>query len=479
MKARPDEADGLVGPTSSPNAETRTDGDYRIALLTPYDGGNLGDGAIQDAMIENIRRSLPGVRLAGICLSCEEFLERHGVEGFPLCETDRPFYRMVRQQSPAPATKAKSFLGSLNQRVRRNRFFRKVSKKLPTIGFALRSIRNSKKEVRHWIESYRFLRDQDLLIVSGGGQLDEEWGGPWGHPFALFKWTLLARIAGLPCAFASVGASRVKSATSRFLVSTALRLARYRSYRDKNSRDIATDLFRGAAHDPIIPDLAFGLSVPELPAPVRIRSVAGGRKLIAISPIAFAKPYNWPKSDINLYRRYLKELTQVVAVLLRRGYFLVLLTSSRGDDESVIPDILEGLDEGAKTRAAQQVHVPRFTTWKGFANAVRDADLLIASRLHSTILGFVVHCPTIAVSFDPKVDWVMNDLGQPEFLLQIREFVAEDVLKNVERIEQHRAEIIQGLSGYQNRVTTELVGQYEALAKLARDSHRVRFQMQN
>src|SRR6185437_9395874 len=54
------------------------------------------------------------------------------------------------------------------------------------------------------------------LIVSGGGQLDEEWGGAWGHPFALFKWAMLARLAKVPLAFASVGACKAASTTSRF-----------------------------------------------------------------------------------------------------------------------------------------------------------------------------------------------------------------------------------------------------------------------
>ena len=81
------------------------------------------------------------------------------------------------------------------------------------------------QELRHCAGAYRFLRTEDLLIVSGGGQLDEEWGGPWGHPFTLFKWAVLARIAHVPFAIASVGACKLTSKTSRFFVSVALRMA--------------------------------------------------------------------------------------------------------------------------------------------------------------------------------------------------------------------------------------------------------------
>ena len=53
------------------------------------------------------------------------------------------------------------------------------------------------------------LRTQDLLIISGGGQLDEEYGGAWRLPFAICKWVLLARLARVPCAMASVGAGMI------------------------------------------------------------------------------------------------------------------------------------------------------------------------------------------------------------------------------------------------------------------------------
>jgi hypothetical protein len=74
LTTRSDNVDGLAHPTICNVAETPNERDCRVALLTPYDGGNLGDAAIQDAMIENIRRRLPGVRLSGISLSSESFL---------------------------------------------------------------------------------------------------------------------------------------------------------------------------------------------------------------------------------------------------------------------------------------------------------------------------------------------------------------------------------------------------------------------
>ena len=61
-------------------------------------------------------------------------------------------------------------------------------------------------------------------------------------------------------------------------------------------------------------------------------------------------------------------------------------------------------------------------TWRDLVATFREVDFVIVSRLHSAILGFVADKPMVAISFDPKVDWVMEDLGQADYLLHIRDF---------------------------------------------------------
>jgi polysaccharide pyruvyl transferase WcaK-like protein len=471
LKASSDD-DGLGRPIVSHVAgKSFSQRDYQIALLTPYDGGNLGDAAIQDAMIENIRRRLPDVRLTGICLNCENFTKLHGIEAFPLCETDRPFYRMVRVAGELPG-EVHAPKGPTSQKAFSIQSIKKILRRVPFLRSCVRIVQAGVRELRHWIDGYRFLRTQDLLIVSGGGQLDEEWGGPWGHPFALFRWAMLARMAGVPSAVASIGTGKLRWTTSRWFVFVALRLAQYRSYRDKNSRKIAAGILRRTSTDPIVPDLAFGLSVPEQGRSSSIRLLAANRAVIAISPIAFGKPNNWPKSNQELYSRYLKQLTKAVSIFLERGYFLVMVSSSRGDDESVIPEILKSLDDESKKKVAQQIYVPRITTWRDYVDVAGAVDFLITSRLHSTILGFIARRPTIAISFDPKVDWVMEDLGQTEYLLHIHDFIAEDIVNAIDRVQLGRAEVVENVAAYQSRTTNTLATQYDSLAQLAVDSRR-------
>lgn len=455
--------------------DSQTDGP-RIALLTPYTGGNYGDGAIQDAMIANMRLRFPAARFSGISLNCESFVERHDAGAYPICATGTTLYGMARGTSRhIPQQSGKSNRPqTLNRRQRWVRRMRNALGKTPIAGPCLHKARISiavaRQEIRHSIEGYRFLRAHDLLVVSGGGQIDEEWGGPWGHPFALFKWAILARLARVPFAVASVGAGKLSSSTSRYFSWAALRVAAYRSYRDRNSREIAAGLYHRAKLDPVVPDLAFSLPSTEVLSSNCIRKIAGGRKIVAVSPMAFAKPGNWPFEDAVLYSRYLRSIAGVISQLLERDGFIVMVWSAQSD-QKVIQEIFEYLDDRSKDRLQRQMHIPEISSWRDLVAALLNVDFLVASRLHSTILGFVTLRPTVAISFDPKVDWMMEDLGQTDALLQIRDFEPDDVIRALDRLESRRQSVTEQIRSYRQRAVSELAMQYDTIAALAGALH--------
>lgn len=453
----------------------------RVALLTSYNGGNLGDAAIQHAMIANLRLRMPGAQFWGITLNCDNFVKQHGVGAFPLLASMMPFsYRSgwILAQQPNTAERFTTESDDPGHKVRTNpirRALRSVPGLVPFLKKARAWMAAVLREVFHSFEGYRVLRTQDLLVVSGGGQLDDEYGGAWRLPFALCKWVLLARLARVPCAMASVGASEITSPTSRTFLSMALRMCCYRSYRETKSRAIAAGLLPRAINDSVVPDLAFSLPDSDLPSPVgSIRKMARGRSVIAISPIAYAKPGSWPTPDRALHDRYVQQMAQVLSCLFRRGHFVVVVCSSLGDDESVIPDLLGRVDDEMTCSLDGQIHFPTIKTWRDLVAVLRDTDYLIASRLHGTILGFVTQTPAVAISFGPKVDWVMEDLHQTDYLLQIRDFTAEDVLNALDRIKVSRDAVVEQIASYRQRIlsTSASTRQYDFLAELALRHHQ-------
>src|SRR5208283_5458175 len=82
---------------------------HRIGLLSPT-SGNLGNAAMQSAMIVNLRKRIAGVEILGITLNPEETQRRHGIEAFPLAGISRPDYGLFnsdrsetqKRQTPGP-----------------------------------------------------------------------------------------------------------------------------------------------------------------------------------------------------------------------------------------------------------------------------------------------------------------------------------------------------------------------------------------
>lgn len=432
----------------------------RIALLSPYTGGNLGDATIQDAAIANLRGRLRDVEFSGISLNSQNFLERHGSNAFPLSASDYVARAPVQQEIARETANPRRSLPHLKKFLRAVPGLRSTSLTLKN------AAKHLSREFRHGLAGYKFIRDHDLLLVCGGGQLDEEWGGPWGHPFALAKWAILSKVARVPYVIASVGAGKTRFRLSRVFLSIALRAADYRSYRDTNSRAIVSKFFHDALNDVVVPDLAFSIPATEIPPPADIRTLAGGRTIVAISPMAYAKPGVWPSPDANLYHQYLEQLAEVVSQLLRNNYFVVFVWSARSD-ESVIPELLSRLDKNSQTRLAGQSHFLKPVVWKDLLAALQSVDLLIASRLHSAILGFIALNPLVAISFDPKVDWVMKDLGQSDSVLAIRDFTGQQVIESLARLERRKQEVVQRLAAYRQQALEYSSPQYDAIARMA------------
>lgn len=485
MKFRGDRIKALDGltvfPDSSPVSACNPGTDVaeqqlRIALVTPYNGGNLGDAVIQDSVIANFRRRLPGVQFSGICLNTDNFIERHGTDAFPMCAVDIPFYGMlhgtVNDQSEHGVQPQLHSRGTGWRAATKN-----AVKRLRPLWILLKRIRTYWHEFRHWVQGYRFVRRHDLIIVSGGGQINEEWGGAWGQPFALFKWAVLARCARVPYVITSVGLGKIKSRTACLFMSATLRMARYRSYRDKNTKAFATTLLRPAEKDPVVADHALALPSSEIPGASGIRRLAQGRPIIAISPIAYAKPQKWPTENRTIYERYMVQMAQAMSQLLDSGYFLVIVCSSLWDDESAIGDLLGHLDERSTQKLSQQTYMPSISTWRDLVASLLDVDILIASRLHSVILGFVAQTPTVAISFEPKVEWVMEELAQTEYLVRIRDFVAADITAAVERISIHRKDIVEHVRICRNNIISDCAAQYNTLAQFAVASRPDRTQL--
>jgi polysaccharide pyruvyl transferase WcaK-like protein len=379
----------------------------RFAILGPYGGGNIGDAAIVDAMIQNIRKHCPDSEVYGININPEDTQVRHNIPSFPI-------HRNFKSGSP------KDNIDSIGQKDVGNTI-RQAIKKIPIIYVVLnpinvlyRSIRSIFQEFYFIFRSYRSIKGFDLLIVNGSGQLCDTWGGPWWHPYGLFRWAIIARVAGVKYVVLSVGAGPINSALSRSFVKYALKLAYYRSFRNERSKDLIESI-GVLGENLVVPDIAFSL-------PVVLKKDASpprnGSPVIGINPMAYYDPRYWHKKNENIYINYINKMTILASWLMSRSYTVILFSSALMD-RNAIEDVKKSvLSIGGKFQE-NQLLVPNIDSVEDLMSNISLMDYVIASRLHSLVLSLLMHKPIFAISPHHKVDSLTDNLGLREYSIDI------------------------------------------------------------
>lgn len=389
----------------------------KICLLTPYSGKNLGDGAIQEAVISNIRARYPHAVIHAFTIDPAVTERLHSV---PCLHLTALSVRNYSGTAPAEIVEPifSAVISGLIPRIKN------IIKKIPYVYRSYQIVCTKAKAVVRFLDEcrlvlrgYQMLKGFDLLLVSGGGQLDEYWGGSWGHPFSLLKWGMIGRIAGAKFIFLSVGTCTLESRLSAMFVKGSLRLAAYRSYRDEMSKKLLHHL-AFTRNDAVCPDLAFSHEIPAEPDTARRKRE---RIVVGISPIAYLSSYYWPEENSEIYDSYIQKIFSFAMQLLERKVTVVFYHTS-GADKYVVEELVNNLKNNCSVFDEQRVKAVNIETVSELLSLMKNVDYVIASRLHGVILAHLMNVPVLAISYDRKVTTHMSDIDQNEFCIDIHDF---------------------------------------------------------
>ena len=440
-------------------------------LLDCYTGGNLGDGAIQDAVIWNIRQRLPDAAIYGITLHPADTIRAPWNPFVSARRAALPNYHAVVVADP-PVQPASA--DGEQQPTGKESVARCLAKALAAgaVGAARfllprgwpwiirRELGHIRTELSHIIGGYRFLKDVDVLIISGGGQLQDIWGGPWGHPYAMLKWTLLARLRGAKPIFLSIGFSGLDARLSRFFTRKSLSLAAYRSYRDPGSREL---MKRAGFHrdDPVFPDLAYSLPLDSYRLD-RASRPAG--LVVGLSPFCHRHPL-WPlgkNRDYSAYEAYIRMMVAIVQWLVAKGYQLSMFTSER-NDQVAVADLWAKLTTETSPEVMKSVERHEVTTVRGFIEHAAAVDVVVASRLHGVLLSQLAGTPALALSYERKVDVQMELVGQSSFCLNVDRLQLSEFQECFDRLEANLESARQQIQARFAEFRAQLEVQYDAI----------------
>lgn len=414
----------------------------KIALLDHMGFGNLGDAAIQESFIVNIKKRLPGAEIIAFSLHPADTRERHGLQCYPLqkCYPGGEDLNPRAGNGSVPGSTLKSLL-----------------KKCDIFYALVKPVHDCLRELAHLIRSYKIVRSLDLLIISGGGQLCELWGGGWSHPYNVFKFCLLARLSNTPVSIVGVGADLLEQPVSKFFAKWAVRLAKHVSFRDIESQNVIRSL-AVKKHTHVCPDPAYGLDVwdyimsdradrlatsqssallrclgPDAQrlAPIitpygsnpwdgRAAGLTNGvAPKVGINPIGFCDPRLWPRKDSAVYFGYLDRLADFSLWLVEHGYDVEVFTAEVGVDRYAIEDLGERILAGASSSTREKVSFRAVLSLKEILLQMSTFDYVVTSKFHGVIFSHLLGKPVMALSYLSKIEHLMQAAGHGQYCLAI------------------------------------------------------------
>lgn len=285
----------------------------------------------------------------------------------------------------------------------------------------LRSILALVLEIVLLPRQYAKARSLDAVVVPGTGILDDFGEPAWGMPGALFKWVLLARLAGRPVHLVSIGAGPVVSPISRRLLAAVARMATTVSYRDGWSRRYAISAGYGHSDQRVTSDIAFGRESHQARPSLIGRGPAGSPLTVGIGVMAYG---GWSgESRGPLYEHHIRTTSRVVDRLLEDGHDIRFLIGQPVDDRA-IDDVLAGCRHPG---AAHAFRSP-IATFDDVLTEIEQTDAVIATRHHHLVAATLMRRPMISLSYAAKNAELLAALGWADRDMRIEDADAEWVL---------------------------------------------------
>lgn len=253
------------------------------------------------------------------------------------------------------------------------------------------------------------------LFISGGGSLLQDVTGSFSVPYYLSLFWL-AKLQGLKTAYYAQGAGPLKKRWSRWLTAFSLNRFDFLGVRDQGSKDLLKEI--GVKKEiKLTADPVFALyNMVNV-----VRQKIKGKINIGVSV------RSWSADYIVELARGLNSYAE------RYKCKFLLLPMHKGSDEKTSKKLKELLN--AEVELVELSHEPE-KALKAFS----QLDLFVGVRLHSLIFALLNQIPSLALSYDPKIEGLMEDLDYLP-LLKIEDITAELIDEKIAELHSERYKV--------------------------------------
>lgn len=361
---------------------------------------NFGNDATLLAVLHNLRRYVPDADVLCICTGPSSTAERHNIR--------------------AVSIDSFHFRAKWLQGYRWLRFIRKIIIGIPS-------------EAYRWVLAFQTLKETEVLIVPGTGLLTDAFGQvSWGA-YALFKWSLVARMRCAKLFFVSVGAGPLYTRSGRLLVKAALSLAHFRSYRDPETLEYLRSVGLRTDRDYVYPDLAFSLP--------KARACDDGpprkRRVVGIGVMQYAGRLSAERPSHATETVYLDVLAEFVKWLLSADYDIRLLIGDVCDRP-----VIEAFKALLKKRSwwdSERIIDEDVYSVQDLLSQIAATDVVVATRFHNVLFALLLNKPVVSISFHQKCTSLMAQMGLSEYCQDIHHLETRKLIDQFCSLEQNAA----------------------------------------
>ncbi len=446
----------------------------KIGIFGHYGNQNLGDESIIKAAINNFTCLEPKISIRSYSLNPQDSQDRHKVPAFPIRylapkKADHNTSGNYPNESDLPknqVNKNKVSLGNKLVGFLNNTPLLKKIVKIPIHIYTLS--KEIIQEICFCCSSYKNAKDLHLLVVAGSNQFLDNFGGPWGFPYTLFKWAIIAKLAGSKLAFASVGAGPLDSSLSKFFVKTALFFSDYTSVRDHQSKMLLKSIgFKRKST--VFPDIAHSLTFKK----TQMYPHASLLPVVGINPMPVYDRRYWCHTDDSKYSDYISKLAIFVELLLRKNH-KVFLFNTMPKDLLVIEDIICILKKKSlpDNLLKSNLSVEKSHTVSGLMDTIMIADLIVATRFHGVVLSILAEKPVIGICYHQKIEALLKDFELGDYALGFDSFSVELLDERFQKLCRNLSIEKNKICKQRKRIVPALQQQYKTLISIAKESKK-------
>lgn len=296
-----------------------------------------------------------------------------------------------------------------------------------------------------------WVRRHEVVIVPGAGVLETSLPiRPWGFPLTMFMLGLSGRIFRTKVALVSVGANVIRQPLTRWLFTSAARLASYRSYRDTLSRDAMRRNGIDTTSDHVYIDLAFGIPVPPYGS--------GDARTVGLGVMDFYGTNDDDRSQADaIHNSYLENMKAFARWLADRDYKIRLFVGdTNGSDQAVVQEMEADLRAYRPDLDHAWIVAEPVSTYADLMRAMAPADTVVATRYHNLICALMLSKPTLSVGYGEKNAALMTDMGLAEYCQPVSSLDSDRLIKQFTDLETRAAQVRQAIAE-RNAVYRQLV----------------------